>query len=178
DDEEIGTTPIAGPTPVDMGKHKITLRKRGFREITKEVRVVGPTPEQHLSFRLERDIPASTLEVTAGHGQTITLDDTVVGYNRWEGLVSPTKHRVRVSGAGYKPKEIQVDLSDGRRASVWVVAQPLEPSDRTNRWPLVVLLGSVTAVVGVVAYYGLRAEPRAQSSTQGGLMTIDGFGKD
>lgn len=178
DDEEIGTTPLTGATPVDMGKHKITVRKRGFRELTQQVRVLGPTPEQHLTFRLERDIPASTLEVTAGHGQTITLDDTVVGYNRWEGLVSPMKHRVRVSGAGYKPKEVQVDLSDGRRASVWVVAQPLEPIDRTNRWPLVALLGSVTVVVGVVAYYGLRPGPRAQSSTRGELMTIDGFGKD
>lgn len=172
DDEELGRTPLANPTPVDMGSHKITVRKRGYRELTKTVRLLGPGPEQTLYFKLERDIPAAPLEITAGHDQTITLDGTVVGHNHWEGLVSPTKHVVRVSGAGYKAKEVQPDLTDGRRASIWVVAQPLEPTDRSNHWPLIAVIGSVTAVVAVVAYYGLRDQPRAQSSLHGTLGTV------
>jgi hypothetical protein len=172
DGEEIGTTPLVNPTPVDMGNRRVTVRKRGFREMSKSVRVLGPGPEQTLYFRLERDIPAATLEITAGHDQTITLDGQVVGRNRWEGLVSPTKHVVKVSGSGYKPKEVHTDLTDGRRVSIWVVAQPLEPSDRSNHWPIVAVLGGVTAVVAVVAYYGLRDQPRTPSSLTGGLGTF------
>lgn len=172
DEEEIGKTPLTNPTPFDMGNHKITVRKRGFREVAKSVRVLGPGPEQTLYFRLERDLPAATLEISAGHDQTITLDGLVVGHNRWEGLVSPTKHVVKVSGAGYKPKEVQTDLTDGRRVSIWVVAQPLEPTDRSNHWPLIAVIGSVTAVVAIVAYYGLRDQPRAHSSLEGSLGTF------
>lgn len=172
DEEELGKTPLVNPMPFDMGNHKVTVRKRGFREVSKSVRVLGPGPEQTLYFRLERDIPAATLEINAGHDQTITLDGLVVGHNRWEGLVSPTKHVVKVSGAGYKPKEVQTDLTDGRRVSIWVVAQPLEPADRSNHWPLIAVIGSVTAVVAVVAYYGLRDQPRANSPLEGSLGTF------
>jgi hypothetical protein len=170
DEVKIGKTPLREPALVDMGDRKITLRKRGYKEATAQVRVLGPTEEQVVKLRLERDIPAATLEVVAGPGQWIAVDDGTVGRNRWEGLVSPGKHVIKVSGVGYKPKEVQADLSSGGKATIWVTAQPLEPSDRSNRWPLVAVLGGAAVLVAVVAYYGLRpSENRAGTPVPGKL---------
>jgi len=173
DEVKIGRTPLRGPVLVDMGDRKVALRKRGYKEATAQIRVLGPSDEQVVKLLLERDIPAATLEVIAGAGQWIAVDDGMVGRDKWEGLVSPGKHVIKVAGAGYKPKEVQADLSSGGRATIWVTAQPLEPSDRSSRWPLVAILGSATALIAVVAYYGLRpSETRASSPTHGSLGDI------
>ncbi len=172
DDVKVGKTPLTEPVLVDMGDRKITLRKRGYKEATAQVRVLGPS-EEHVSLRMERDIPAATLEVVAGAGQWIAVDDGTVGRDRWEGIVSPGKHLIRVSGTGYKPKEVQADLSKGGRVTIWVTAQPLEPSDRSSRWPLVAVLGGATALIAVVAYYGLRpSESRAGTQVLGRLDNV------
>lgn len=173
DEVKVGKTPLREPLLLDMGDRKIALRKRGYKEATAQVRVLGPGEEQVVKLQLERDIPAATLEVIAGTGQWIAVDDGTVGRDRWEGLVSPGKHVIKVSGPGYKPKEVQADLSSGGRATIWVTAQPLEPSDRSSRWPLVAILGGASVLVAVVAYYGLRpSENRATVPVPGRLDTI------
>lgn len=173
DDEEIGKTPFASPLLLDMGDRKLTLRKRGFKDHTQWIRVLGPEPQDRVFVRLDRDIPAATLEIRAGKGQWIWVDDSEVGKDRWEGLVSPGIHRVRVTGAGYKAHEVEVDLTNGGRTSVWVVARPLDPSEKGYLWPLVGALATATAIVGVVAYYGLRPNPtRAEPKEEGRLDTI------
>jgi hypothetical protein len=156
DGEEMGKTPLKEPLILDMGDRKITLRKRGFKEATTLIRVLGQKQKEHVVLNLERDIPAATLEVRAGKGQWITVDDNEVGKDRWEGLVSPGFHHVRVTGTGYKTQTVEVDLSNGGRTSVWVTPRPLDPAEKGYLWPLVGALATVTAVVGVVAYYGLK----------------------
>jgi hypothetical protein len=173
DDEEVGKTPLSAPLLLDMGDRKLTLRKRGFKEHTEWIRVLGPEPQDRILVRMDRDIPAATLEVRAGNGQWIWVDDSQVGRDRWEGLVSPGIHRVRVTGAGYKAQVVEVDLTNGGHTSVWVVARPLDPSEKGYLWPLVGALVTATAIVGVVAYYGLRPDPtRAEPKEEGRLDTI------
>jgi hypothetical protein len=175
DDVKVGKTPLSDAVLVDMGERKVTLRKHGYKEAMTTVRVLGPESEQHVVLRLERDMPAATLEVVAGTGQWIAVDDGTVGRDRWEGLVSPGQHVITVSGAGYKPKEVQADLSNGGHVTIWVVAQPLAASEKSNRWPLVAVLGSATAVIAIVAYYGLRSsETRAPVQLHGKLDDVSG----
>ncbi|HEY5955272.1 MAG TPA: PEGA domain-containing protein, partial [Polyangiaceae bacterium] len=157
DDVKVARTPAAGNIDVDMGDHKVTLRKRGFKDATGQVRVYGPGEPQLVVLRMERDMPAATLEVVAGAGQWISVDEGMVGRGRWEGMVSPGKHVIAVTGNGFKPKEVQTDLSNGGHVTMWVVAEPLEAADKTNRWPLVAILGGATVAVAVLAYYGLRS---------------------
>jgi len=174
DDEEVGKTPLKQPLLLDMGDHKLTLQKRGFKEVTSYVRVLGPDGKDRVTLTMERDIPAATLEIRAGKDQWISVDGSEVGRDRWEGLVSPSIHRVRVSGTGYKTQEVNADLSDGGHTSVWLTARPLDPSEKGYLWPLVAVLTGVTAVTGIVAYYGLRpSETHAVAPEQGRLGNIE-----
>jgi hypothetical protein len=157
DDVKVGRTPVVGNIDVDMGDRKVTLKKRGFKDVTEQVRVYGPGKPQHVVFKLERDLPAATLEIVAGAGQWISVDDGTVGRGRWDGMVSLGKHVIRVSGNGLKTKEVQADLSNGGHVTMWVVAEPLESVERSSRWQLVAILGGATVAVAVLAYYGLRS---------------------
>jgi hypothetical protein len=174
DGEEVGKTPLKEPLYLDMGDRKITLRKRGFKEATNVLRVLGQKHEERVFVRLERDIPAATLEVRAGKGQWIWIDGSEVGRDRWEGLVSPSVHRIRVTGAGYKTQEVEADLSNGGHASVWVTPRPLDPAEKGYLWPLIGALATVTAVAGVVAYYGLK--PSTTRATQPEVGQLDNIG--
>jgi hypothetical protein len=178
DDVVVGKTPLAEPIVVDMGDRKITLTKRGYKDAKATVRVLGPGEPKHVFLRMDRDIPAATLEVVAGSGQWISVDQEVVGRNRWDGLVRQGKHVIKVTGAGYKPKEVEADLSNGGHVSIWVVAQPLEQAEKANYWPLIGAIGGATAVVAVVAYIALRpSTTNAQPLVNGQLATISEKGK-
>lgn len=173
DDELIGKSPLKKPVLLDMGDHTVTVRKHGFKEGSAHIRVLGPTPQQSLTVGLERDIPAATLEVRAGSGQWIWIDGSEVGKDRWEGLVSPGIHQIRVTGVGYKTQDVKADLTSGGHATVWVTPRPLDPSEKGYLWPLVGVLTGMTAIAAVVAYYGLRpSETRAQVPESGRLGEI------
>jgi hypothetical protein len=176
DGEEVGRTPLKEPLILDMGDREIKLRKRGFKEATTVRRVLGKKLEERVVLRLERDIPAATLEVRAGKNQWIWLDGSEVGKDRWEGLVSPGIHHVRVTGTGYKTQDLEVDLSNGGHTSVWVAARPLDPAEKGYLWPLVGALATVTAVVGVVAYYGLKPSTTRATPPESGQLDNIGVG--
>jgi hypothetical protein len=169
DDEEAGKTPLKTPLLLDMGDRKITLRKRGFKEASTVLRVLGKG-EERVRLHLERDIPAATLEVRAGTGQWIWIDGSEVGKDRWEGLVSPGVHQIRVTGTGYKTQNVEADLSNGGHTSVWIAARPLDPAEKGYLLPLVGALVTVTAVVGVVAYYGLKPGKTRATPQETGLL--------
>jgi hypothetical protein len=174
DGEEVGKTPLKEPLLLDMGDHKLTLRKHGFKEISATVRVLGPESRDRVFLAMERDIPAATLEVRAGRGQWISVDDSEVGRDRWEGLVSPGRHRIRVTGVDCKPQDVEADLSNGGHTSVWVTARPLLPSEKGYLWPLVGVLAGVTGVIGVVSYYALKPHDTRNSPKElGTLDTIE-----
>lgn len=174
DDEEVGRTPLKEPLLLDMGDHRITLKKRGYKDTSTTIRVLGTDARDRVYLQLERDIPAATLEVHAGRGQWIAIDGNEVGRDRWEGLVSPGLHRIRITGTDCKPQEATADLTNGGHTSVWVEARPLVPAEKGYLWPLVGVLVSVTAVVGVVTYYGLKPDDtRAAQKESGILDTIE-----
>lgn len=176
DDVEVGRTPLAGPLPVDMGDHRVSLIKRGYKSVTRALSVVGREDEVYLTIPMERDMPAATLEVVSGAGHWIALDGGIVGRDRWQGPVSPGKHLIKVSKADHKSREVPVDLSDGGRVTLWVEAQPLDPSEKSSRWPLVAVLGSATAAIAVVAYYSLQSGTSTPERVPGKLDTfyVDG----
>jgi hypothetical protein len=173
DDQTLGKTPLPKAVMVDIGNHKVTVTKRGYKDAATNVRVTGPGSEQKIHLVMDRDIPAATLEVVAGAEQWISLDDGIVGRTRWEGLVSQGKHLIKVTGNGYKPKEVEADLSNGGRVSVWVVAEPADSVKSGNLWPWVAVIGGATVAAGVVAYFVLRPdEKRAPAPVVGGLDTL------
>jgi hypothetical protein len=166
DGEPVGTTPLAQPIVIDLGKHKVVVTKPGFETIEKTVDVAGGIPTE-LSLTLAAQVHEAHLLVTSGSEATVSIDGRVAGKARFEGALDPGVHEVRVSETGWLPYMAHVELRDGETRTMQVT---LEREHHGTILPWV--LGGAAVVAGViVGGYFL-----AQSSSPSGAPLTGKFG--
>src|SRR5262249_3095345 len=94
DDEPRGTTPLAEPLLVDLGRRRIRVSKAGFKDQVVAQDLTGGS-EVTFNLVLETDVHEGRLAVTTEGGATISIDGSAVGQDRWEGRVASGPHAIR-----------------------------------------------------------------------------------
>ncbi len=168
DDDKLGTTPLAEPIMVDVGKRRIRVVKAGFRDAVRELEVVGGG-EILLDVPLDKDIHHGRLQVFAGPEDVISLYGKAVGRERWEGSVPSGGHTLKVSAMGMTPYQSEVVIADEKLRRVDVTLTPLPRTD-TTKTVLWVAGGVVLAAGAAVGGYFLF-KPQTVSPVSGTLGT-------
>lgn len=116
DGEEIGTTPLDAPIRVDVGTHKITLAKAGYRTFERTATFTAAVAT--LDARLVT--PQGILEVDAPKDAVVLVDGTSVGKGTLRLPLTPGVHGLRVTASGMSPFVSDVAIEDDkvRRLSV------------------------------------------------------------
>jgi len=137
------------PLVVDLGPHRVTAKKAGFRDLS--VTVSGrPLGELVVPIVLVAIVHEGTLVISARTNDAIYLDGRSVGAGTYRGKVVSGGHTVRVTAPGYRPFQQEVVVRDDETRTVPVVLDA-EPSGGVPPWLWVVGGVVVTGVaVGAV----------------------------
>ena len=128
DDRVLGRTPLAAPLRVDVGSHKIIVRKEGF------VPFVPPSEVQLLSKQLVKVEATLAPEVVTGHLSVreetgrevhVFVDGADQGPAPWEGDLAPGLHTVEAKGERFAGEMRPVTLAKGQRLDLMITAEPL-----------------------------------------------------
>jgi hypothetical protein len=159
DDELAGTTPFAKPIYVEAGEHRLRLAHAGYKTLTRTETVPAGAA---LTWSLEMQKDEGRLVVTAGSGESIWLDGTLVGTTQWGGNVASGTHTVLVTASGKKSREQSIDVHGGDVKSLDVHLE--ESSGSSTKWLLIgggVVLAAGAAVGGYFLFKnnGTPAQP-------------------
>ena len=162
DGEVVGTTPLAGPVPIDLGTHEVTVKKEGFEPFEDRIETAGGAAAS-LSVSLKPERHAAQLVVSAQDDATIVVDGNAVSRGRFDGQVPAGPHDLSVSAPGKRIYKLALDLRDGETRTLQVALED-EPHGG-SAWPWI--LGGVVVAAGATtgAYFLLK--PRDSSSAGG-----------
>jgi hypothetical protein len=127
DDRVVGRTPLATPVRLDIGIHKIIVRKDGF------VPFAPPADVQILSKQLVKVDATLLPEVLTGHLSVreangrevrILVDDADKGPAPWEGDLAPGPHVVEAKGDRFAAEQKLVVVVKGEHADLVLTAEP------------------------------------------------------
>lgn len=117
DERWLGPVPPAG-IPVEPGPHSVTVRRPGFREVSRQV-VVKEGQVLDLPVALEAVAGVVSVEVSADGasvgGASVTIDGAPVGMAPVRGLLlSPGSHELRVRREGYRDEVSRIGVRAGK----------------------------------------------------------------
>ena len=121
DGEPAGTTPLAGPLPIEVGEHLISVRKSGYLDVPKRVRVTGGEAAS-ASFTLETVVTRSELavEVTGSSGARamVLIDGVEVGVAPFRTMLEAGPHTIGARAAGLAAPPQRIDVKPREPVSV------------------------------------------------------------
>jgi hypothetical protein len=147
DGEFVGTTPLAEPLKVDLGKRQIRVSKDGFEERVIDYEFTGGSTTT-LNVGLVAKPRDGALEIISLSGATIRIDGRIVGTERWKGNLLAGTHSVRVSARDKRSADRDVVIDAGQPLrTLYISLDAVESS----------VPGWVWVGAGVVAAGGLAA---------------------
>lgn len=158
DGQPAGTTPLATPLVLDLGKHTLGVTKDGFATAEQTV-VVSGGAQTAIAVALAADTRSAHLLVLAEPDATITIDERIASRGRFDGKLASGVHAVLVTASGKRPYKAEIELKDGETRSVNVT---LESEKHGMLWGWIVGGGAV-AVAGaaVGGYFLFKTQPQA-----------------
>jgi hypothetical protein len=168
DDVFVGPVPLPGDTRLDLGTHRIFVRKAGHTGYFETVTTSGQAV--HLKALLRPIQHRGRLVVHAGKGDAIFVDGVLRGHGRFEGELPSGPHGVRVTAAGRKPFEREVMLAEDQTRSMDVTLEHAVESGGVPVWAYVAagVVLSAGAVTG--AYFALRSGDDGSADLPSGSM--------
>jgi len=169
DGQPAGSTPLASPIVVDLGKHTLSVDKAGFEPVEQTIEIAGGNEiavTVHLRARIR---PAQLLVVTDAEA-TVLVDKRVVARGRFDGAVAPGPHDLQVTEPGKKPYAAPLDLQDGEARTLQITLENLPRG--AGLWPWIA--GGVVVAAGAVVggYFLLKPHDEAASPPQGTLPPV------
>jgi hypothetical protein len=161
DGEVVGTAPLKGNVPVDLGKHVVTVKKSGFDSFEQGLDMPGGT-EATVAVTLKAQHHVAQLVVTADAEATVIVDGKEAGKGKFDGAVAVGSHDVSVVETGKKTYATQVDLRDGETRSMQVTLE--DQSHGGALWPWIVGGAAVAAGAAVGGYFLFK--PQDQTTAQ------------
>jgi len=153
DQRPMGRSPLE-PFLVDLGAHRLEVKKDGFVDAVELLDIVDPA-ERTVDVRLSEKHHQGRVSIVAGPGESILIDGAVVGSARYEGALASGSHVVRILGEGKKPYEARIIVNDDQTRTIEVTLErrPLLP---VWAW---IGLGAVAATgLGTVGYFAFRSD--------------------
>jgi hypothetical protein len=151
DGEAAGTTPLADPLAVDLGKHTLTVKKDGFVTSEQPFEVAGGN-ELAVTVTLAPEVHVARLLVRTEDDATVSIDGQPTTGGHFDGRLAPGPHAVLVTASGKLPYKADVDLRDGETRSLDVT---LDSESHGQVWPWIVGGAAVVAVGAVIGGYFL-----------------------
>lgn len=104
DNEPVGESPLLAALQVDVGQHRVMVRKSGFRDYLGDVSV-AKGQEGKLDVRMEPIVRTSLVTVDVGSlkGATVMIDGVDMGHAPFKGEVPVGRHTIEVRAVGYEP---------------------------------------------------------------------------
>lgn len=168
DGEPVGTTPLPGPVPVDIGERQIRITKPGFKDVARSETVAGGG-RFAIAALLEKVVHRGRLRVEARpDAPLIALDGKVVGRGVWEGVVPSGAHGLRVTAPGMLAHQSEVLVQDGEARRIDVTLER-QPPNHTATW--LSIGGGAALILGAVLVGALMFEPGTPAE-QGTLGSI------
>jgi hypothetical protein len=133
DDELLGKTPLDGSVRVDLGTHRLQVKKGNHTDYLETLSISG-SDELRVTALLRPIEQRGRLVVRAGKGDNITVDGVLVGAGRVELHVPSGVHFVRVTAPGARPFDARVLVNERQLRSVDVKLERHEPSDALPPW--------------------------------------------
>jgi hypothetical protein len=161
DGQLVGTTPLAGPLVLDLGKHTLAVQKPGFETATRALEITGGSAAP-VTVALAAVVQAGQLVVSAEPEATIIVDSTAPVKERFDERLPVGTHQVTVTAPGKKPYTAEVDLRDRETRTLQVT---LVEESRLAVWPWIAGGAAVVAGGAVAAYFLLQQSPQQTNAT-------------
>jgi hypothetical protein len=161
DGEAVGTSPLKGNVPVDLGKHVVAVKKAGFDPFEQALDMPGGT-EAAVAVTLKAQRHVAQLVVTTEPDATVVVDGKEVAKGRFDGSIAAGSHDISVVEAGKKTYATHVTLRDGETQSMQVSLE--DPSHGGALWPWIVGGAAVVAGAAVGGYFLFK--PQDQTTAQ------------
>jgi len=177
DELPIGQSPLPAAVGVDMGQHKIRVRKAGFVDYTNVVELAGGQPFS-VTAVLVAEKHEGQLRVLSGPSDVIQVDHKTSKVGLWEGVLPSGTHSVFVTGNGKRAHQTDVIIQDNDLTNLHVTLEtdekPLVEKSKVPTW-LWVAGGVVVVGGGLGAYLLMKpdSQTKYQSPTPGTWGTID-----
>jgi hypothetical protein len=163
DGTPMGTTPLAAPLVLDLGKHTIVVKKPGFEPNENTIEISGGSGFQ-VDLSLTRQSHGSRLAVEADAAATVIIDGTVVGHGHFDGPAASGMHEIEVTQRDKVPYRVRVALREGEMRSINVTLENEKSAGAVWPW----IIGGVTVAAGaaVGGYFLFKSSdhPPAQVS--------------
>jgi hypothetical protein len=169
DDDKVGTSPLAAPVLLDLGKRRIRVQKAGFKPFEHIEQVAGGT-ELTVTADLARDLHQGRVSVKAGPKDLIAVDGKAVGQGKWEGKLPSGGHTLRVTAQGMASYQTEVLVQDDKSREILVTLNPLPKPSSTSTWLWVA--GGAVVVAGAVVGGAFLFQPTRRPEVDGTLGTF------
>jgi hypothetical protein len=168
DDELVGTLPLDPEMRIDVGSHKLVLKKKRFVDATKSFAVTAPK-DVAITLGLVPEVERGKLVVRASDGDSISLDGRFVGLGRFEGDLVAGSHQLKVVAEGARPFESRVFIEPDKARFMEV---KLERTDRTGlpTWVWVAGGAALVAGAGTAGYFLFKSSDEAETAAPTGSM--------
>jgi hypothetical protein len=124
DGERVGSSPLAGPSLVDIGTREIRVEKPGFKPFRSSV-PVGGQKQASLRVTLQAELHEGELNVTVKQGGRISIDGKPVGRDHFAGRLKSGGHTLRVEAPGMVPYQSEIVVQDDQQRGIDVVLEPM-----------------------------------------------------
>jgi PEGA domain len=168
DDERVGTTPLAEPLLLDLGKHKIVVQKDGFDAVTTTVDVQGGAATTE-TLTLRATVRNAQLVVVADPDATIVIDGATAARGRFDGPVPAGAHDVSVTAPGKVAYKAEVDLHERESRSLQVT---LVDERHHVLWPWIAGGAALVAAAAVGGYFLFKPQDHLGAAPTGDLGSV------
>jgi len=169
DNEKVGVTPMMAPLDLDVGSHQIRLEHPDYELAQYALEEVAGGKPLTVNVKM-KSLTEGQLHIFASPGDTIVVDGTVVGSERWDGNVKPGRHTVKITALKKKTYEAAFDMQTRGNKTIQTSLQ--DDSNRGSIWPWVVGGAVLVAGASVGGYFIFKQDDKPGTYTQGGLATI------
>lgn len=151
DGTELGPAPFKGEVPV--GRHTFEARASGF-VTARQTSVIAEGDPVRITLSLVRALAEGKVKIITDHPDAIIrIDDEVVGYGAWEGMLTAGGHQLVIDKDGYQTYETELALVADQERELRVTLQKQETTAWVY-WGVTSVL--VVAGTGVASYFVLR----------------------
>jgi hypothetical protein len=151
DGTELGPAPFKGEVPV--GRHTFEARAPGFVTARQTSEVVEGEPVR-ITLSLVKALAEGKVKIVTDHPDAvIRIDDEVVGYGAWEGVLTAGGHKLTIAKDGYQTHEAELALVADQERELRITLEKQETAAWIY-WGVTSVL--VVAGTGVASYFVLR----------------------
>lgn len=122
DDKLLGKTPLEGSVRVDIGPHRVLVKKGEHADYVESFSIHG-AEELRITAVLRRIERRGVLIVRASPGDRIALDGVLLGVGRAEAILPSGSHLLRVTAPGARPFEERVQVTEQGTRTLDVVLE-------------------------------------------------------